>query len=97
MIPLYQSLPLWASAVPGFPLGTKGELHGTKHSKAAYPRPGADFSDWCAKVRELAGQRWPDVADQCATLYALWGGGATPAQALHMVNLILPPQAAEAA
>ena len=55
------------------------------------------FSDWCAEVRELAGQRWPDVADQCATLYALWGGGATPAQALHMVNLILPPQAAEAA
>jgi hypothetical protein len=52
------------------------------------------FSDSCAEVRELAGQRWPDVADQCATLYAVWGGGATPAQALHMVNLILPPEAA---
>jgi hypothetical protein len=52
------------------------------------------FSDWCAEVRDLAGERWPEVADQCATLYAVWGGGATPAQALHMVSLILPPKAA---
>jgi hypothetical protein len=27
-------------------------------------------------------------------LYAVWGGGATPQQALHMVGLILPPKAA---
>ncbi len=52
------------------------------------------FADWCAEVRDLAGERWPEVADQCATLYAVWGGGATPAQALHMVGLILPPKAA---
>jgi len=52
------------------------------------------FSDWCTEVRELAGERWPEVADQCATLYAVWGGGATPAQALHMLSLILPPKAA---
>ena len=50
------------------------------------------FSDWCAEVRELSGERWPEVADQCATLYAVWGGGATPAQALHMVSLILAAQ-----
>jgi len=52
------------------------------------------FSDWCTEVRELAGERWPEVADQCATLCAVWGGGATPAQALHMLSLILPPKAA---
>jgi hypothetical protein len=44
------------------------------------------FADWCADVRDLAGVRWPEVADQCATLYAVWCGGATPAQALHMVH-----------
>jgi hypothetical protein len=52
------------------------------------------FADWCAEVRERAGGRWPEVSDQCATLYAVWGGGATPAQALHMVELILPAKAA---
>jgi hypothetical protein len=52
------------------------------------------FSDWCADVRELAGERWPEVADLRATLYGVWGGGATPAQAIHMVALILPPKAA---
>jgi hypothetical protein len=54
----------------------------------------ATFADWCAEVRDLAGERWPEVADQCATLYAVWGGRATPQQALHMVGLILPPKAA---
>src|SRR2546429_4841435 len=54
------------------------------------------FADWCAEVRDLAGERWPEVADQCATLYAVWGGGATPQQALHMVGLILPPKTAAA-
>jgi hypothetical protein len=33
-------------------------------------------------------------SDQWATLYAVWGGGATPPQALHMVELILPAKAA---
>jgi hypothetical protein len=33
------------------------------------------------------------VADQAPTIYAVWGGGATPAQALYMVGLILPPKA----
>ena len=54
------------------------------------------FADWCAEVRELAGDRWPEVSDQAPTLYAVWGGGATPAQALHMVALILPPLKAAA-
>jgi hypothetical protein len=52
------------------------------------------FADWCVEVRDLAGDCWPDVSDQAPTLYAVWGGGATPAQALHMVGLILPPKAA---
>jgi hypothetical protein len=42
------------------------------------------FSDWFAELRELAGERWADVADQAPTIYAVWGGGATPAAgALH--------------
>jgi hypothetical protein len=32
--------------------------------------------------------------DQAPTNYTIWGGGATPAQALYMVGLILPPKAA---
>jgi hypothetical protein len=44
--------------------------------------------------QELAGVRWADVADQAPTVYAVWGGGATPAQALYMVGLILPPKTA---
>jgi hypothetical protein len=54
------------------------------------------FSDWCAEVRELAGERWPDFSDQAPTLYAGWGGGATPAQAFYIVGLILPPKTAAA-
>ncbi|MGH6846447.1 MAG: hypothetical protein ACREC0_03095 [Methylocella sp.] len=50
------------------------------------------FADRCAEVRFLAGERWPEVGDQAATLYAVWEGGATPQQALHMVGLILPPR-----
>jgi hypothetical protein len=42
------------------------------------------FADWFAELRELAGERWADVADQAPTVYAVWGGGATPAQALYM-------------
>jgi hypothetical protein len=38
------------------------------------------------------GERWADVADQAPTVYAVWGGGATPAQALYVVGLILPPK-----
>ena len=54
----------------------------------------ATFADWCADVRDLAGERWAEVSDQAPTLYAVWGGGATPQQALHMVGLILPSKAA---
>ena len=46
------------------------------------------FADWFAELREQAGERWADVADQAPTIYAVWGGGATPAQALYMVGLI---------
>jgi hypothetical protein len=54
------------------------------------------FADWFAELKELAGERWADVADQAPTIYAVWGGGATPAQALYMVGLILPPKTAAA-
>jgi hypothetical protein len=54
------------------------------------------FADWFAELRELAGERWAEVADQAPTIYAVWGGGATPAQALYMVGLILPPKTAAA-
>jgi hypothetical protein len=42
--------------------------------------------------RALAGCR----REQAPTDYAVWGGGATPAQALYMVELILPPKTAAA-
>jgi hypothetical protein len=54
------------------------------------------IADWFAELRELAGDRWPEVADQAPTVYAVWGGGATPPQALYMVGLILPPKTAAA-
>jgi hypothetical protein len=49
------------------------------------------FADWFAKLRELAGDRWPDVADQAPTVYAvgwrrdaaagfLHGGAHSPAK-----------------
>jgi hypothetical protein len=47
----------------------------------------ATFVDWFAELRELAGERWPQVSDQAPTAYAVWGGGATPQQALHMIGL----------
>jgi hypothetical protein len=34
------------------------------------------FADWFAELRELAGERWADVADQAPTVYAVWGGCA---------------------
>jgi hypothetical protein len=52
------------------------------------------FADWFAELRELAGDRWPDVAAQAPTVYAVWGSGGTPQQALYMVGLILPPKVA---
>ena len=54
------------------------------------------FADWVAELRELAGESWAAVADQAPTIYAVWGGGATPAQASYMVGLILPPKIAAA-
>jgi hypothetical protein len=29
------------------------------------------FSDWCAEIRELAGERWPEFSDQAPTLYVV--------------------------
>jgi hypothetical protein len=29
------------------------------------------FTDWFAELRELAGDRWPDVVDQAPTVYAV--------------------------
>lgn len=55
------------------------------------------FADWFAEFKELtAGERWADVADQAPTIFAVWGGGAAPAQALYIVGLILPPKTAAA-
>jgi len=72
----------------------------SKHARALQKhvarRQDQTFADWFAELRELAGERWADVADQAPTVYAVWGGGATPAQALYMVGLILPPKAAAA-
>jgi hypothetical protein len=62
--------------------------------KTNYPDPTLDLRGLGIEVRDLAGERWADVSDQAPTLYAVWGGGATPAQALHMIGLILPPKAA---
>jgi hypothetical protein len=44
-------------------------------------RPDMKLRPEFAELRELAGERWADVADQAPTVYAVWGGGATPAQA----------------
>jgi hypothetical protein len=44
-------------------------------------RPEMKLRPEFAELRELAGERWADVADQAPTAYAVWGGGATPAQA----------------
>jgi hypothetical protein len=38
------------------------------------------FADWFAELKDLAGERWADVADQAPTIYAVWGGGATRRQ-----------------
>jgi hypothetical protein len=66
----------------------------TALSKHVAPRQDVSFADWLAELRDLAGEQWPAVADNSPTLYAVWGGGATPAQALDMVGLILPPKVA---
>jgi hypothetical protein len=63
-------------------------------SKAVARRQDITFADWFAELRELAGDRWANVADQAPTVYAVWAGGATPQQALYMVQLIPPPKAA---
>jgi hypothetical protein len=52
------------------------------------------FSDWFAELQDTAGERSTEVATQAPTDYALWIGGASVAQALHMVSAILPPRGA---
>jgi Protein of unknown function (DUF559) len=37
--------------------------------------PAQTFASWCAEVRELAGERWPVVADQAPTLHHAAIGG----------------------
>jgi hypothetical protein len=69
----------------------KENQYDTKHVAR---RQDQTFADWFAELRDLPGERWADVADQAPTIYAVWCGGATPAQALYMVGLILPPKAA---
>ena len=46
----------------------------------------AQLADLFRLVRgspDLAGERWPEVADQCATLDAVWGGGDPRAGPSH--------------
>ncbi len=50
------------------------------------------FAGWFAGLKELAGERSADVADQAPAIYAVWGGGATPAQALCMVGPFSRPR-----
>ena len=78
----------------GLALNQTGETMARAIQKHIARRQDVTFADWFAELRELAGDRWPDVADQAPTVYAVWGGGATPQQALYMVGLILPPKAA---
>jgi hypothetical protein len=75
---------------------TRGTRMGRTLQKQFIRVQAATFADWCAEVRDLAGERWPEVSDQAPTLYAVWGGGATPQQALYMIGLILPTKAAAA-
>ena len=49
-----------------------------------------------AAISQELSERWPEFSDQAPTLYAVWGGGVTPAQAFYMVGLILPPKTAAA-
>lgn len=56
-------------------------------------RQDVTFSDWFAELRELAGDRWPEIAEQAPTAFATWTGGATPAQSLYMITAILPKAA----
>jgi hypothetical protein len=74
-----------AIGIAGITAGDKRFGSGERDSKAAH-------------VRDLAGERWPEVSDEAPTLYAVWGGDATPQQALHIMNLIFrPPVTAGAA
>jgi hypothetical protein len=70
------------------------EIHMARTLTKHVVRQEQTFADWCVEVRGLVGERWPDFSDQAPTLYAVWGGGATPQQAIYMVGLILPPKAA---
>jgi hypothetical protein len=50
------------------------------------------FADWFYDLRELAGEDdWGELSGQMPTLIVLWNGGATVAQALDMVSVILAP------
>jgi hypothetical protein len=65
----------------------------TAMAKHVVRRQEETFVDWIAELRELAGERWPEISEQAPTAFARVGG-ATPVQALHMINAILPPRTA---
>ncbi|MCI0540183.1 MAG: hypothetical protein L0Z50_33680 [Verrucomicrobiales bacterium] len=64
----------------------------TLQKHAGLRRQDTNFVDWFLDLRELAGDRWYDVADQAPTAFAIWAGGATVPQALYMITTILPPR-----
>ena len=55
----------------------------TSMTKHVVRRLEETFVDWFAELRELAGERWPELSEQAPTSFAIWVGGATPARALH--------------
>jgi hypothetical protein len=56
------------------------------------PAQSLTFSDWCAEVRDLPASAGLKSRTNARPSMPC-GAAATPAQALHMVSLILPPKA----
>jgi hypothetical protein len=43
------------------------------------------FADWFAELRELAGERWPEISEQAPTAFATW---VDARRALHDVTFL---------
>jgi len=64
----------------------------TAVTKHVARRQETTFADWIAELRDLAGRAMARFRGSSPDSLCGMGWGATPAQALHMVNLILPPK-----
>jgi hypothetical protein len=58
-----------------------------KHVVRRQDRP---FADWWDELREVAGDRWAEIAEQAPTAFAAWACSASPEQAYFMATAILP-------